>query len=89
MDLNDCIRVLTSWHRYNTFFVLYPLGISCECWLIYRSLPFAGQVDDRYALALKVILGVYVPGSYILYSHMIAQRRKVMKGKSKAKARIQ
>lgn len=77
--------MLTRYARYNTFFVLYPLGISCECWLIYRSIPFAAQISELYALALKVILGIYVPGSYILYSHMIAQRRKVMKGKGKAR----
>lgn len=51
-----------SWLRYNTFFVLYPLGISCECWLIHRAIPFAAQLDERYAFALKGVLMVYVPG---------------------------
>ena len=74
-----------SYDRYNTFFVLYPIGISCECWLIFKSIPFADQLDALYALAFRIILAVYVPGSYILYSHMIAQRRKVMKGKGKAR----
>ncbi|CAC9888407.1 unnamed protein product [Aureobasidium pullulans] len=35
------------WLRYNTFFILYPLGIS---------------------------------SSYILFTHMMAQRRKIMRG---------
>lgn len=77
-------KILTV-NRYNTFFILYPIGISCECWLIYSSLPFAQQLDPRYALALVATLAIYVPGSYTLYTHMVAQRRKVMKGKSKAK----
>lgn len=58
-----------SWLRYNTFFMLYPLGISCECWLIYRAIPFAAQLDERYALALKGILAIYVPGKHCLCTH--------------------
>lgn len=67
--------------------MLYPIGISCECFLIYRSIPFAAYLDERYALVLKVILGIYVPGSYILYTHMMAQRKKIMKGRSSTKSK--
>ncbi|KAK1138604.1 hypothetical protein N8T08_002166 [Aspergillus melleus] len=55
---------LTAWGvteciRYNTFYILYPLGITSECVLVVKALAPAG--------------------SYILYTHMIAQRKKVLK----------
>ncbi|KAI9667353.1 MAG: hypothetical protein M1821_000168 [Bathelium mastoideum] len=76
------------WLRYNLFFVLYPMGIQGETWLVGRV---AGGVDPRRegAWARWVKWGcwgallVYVPGAYILYTHMMAQRRKVMKGKAR------
>lgn len=87
------------WLRYNTFFVLYPLGIGSECWLIFLSTEPARKMDWRVEWALWAVLAVYVPGesvsdqnweaglvyangfegSYILFTHMMAQRRKVMR----------
>jgi len=73
-----------SWLRYNTFFVLYPLGIVSECALVYAAIEPAGMVYGVAAkVGLWVVLGVYVPGSWVLYSHMMTQRRRVMKGKAK------
>ena len=68
---------LWTWLRYNTFLVLYPLGIASECWLVYSAIPLAKERNEMFAYALWVILAVYVPGSYILFSHMLAQRRKI------------
>ncbi|KAJ9660719.1 hypothetical protein H2201_006798 [Coniosporium apollinis] len=73
-----------SWLRYNTFFVLYPLGISSEAAVVWKAVGPAGRVNLAWAYFLKAVLAVYVPGSYILYTHMMAQRRKVMRGKQKA-----
>lgn len=70
-----------TWLRYNTFFVLYPLGIASECWLVYAAIPGARRrfgIEGEWAL--RAVLGVYVPGSYVLFTHMMAQRRKVMRG---------
>jgi very-long-chain (3R)-3-hydroxyacyl-CoA dehydratase len=72
-----------TWLRYNTFFVLYPIGISSECWLMYNSIEPAKRYQGMDWL-FKVVLLIYVPGSYILYTHMMKQRRKVLKGKQKA-----
>ncbi|KAB8343172.1 hypothetical protein FH972_022762 [Carpinus fangiana] len=72
-----------NWARYNFFFVLYPLGISCECWLTYKAIPFAMKKDPIIAYIFIGTLVIYVPGSYILYSHMMAQRKRVMRGKRK------
>jgi very-long-chain (3R)-3-hydroxyacyl-CoA dehydratase len=51
-----------TWLRYNTFYVLYPLGISSECWLIYKAIAPAKEWRQEYAWALQLILFVYVPG---------------------------
>jgi very-long-chain (3R)-3-hydroxyacyl-CoA dehydratase len=73
------------WLRYNTFFVLYPLGISSECALIWMAMrgPAAKAKEGGMQMFYKLVLAVYVPGSYILYTHMMAQRRKVLKGKGR------
>ena len=73
-----------TWLRYNTFFVLYPIGISSECWLIWLAMKPAQKQEKGMDWLFKAVLFIYVPGSYILYTHMMAQRRKVMKGKAKA-----
>lgn len=85
--------------RYNTFYVLYPIGITSECTLIVQALGPAGDLNPLFQYALIAILVIYVPGmftlndlgmlanwpgSYILYTHMIAQRRKVLRGKQRA-----
>ncbi|KAK2871933.1 hypothetical protein FQN49_002692 [Arthroderma sp. PD_2] len=74
------------WLRYNTFFVLYPVGISSECFLIYLTVTNATSLLSVLRLAFVVILLVYIPGSYVLFTHMMAQRRKVMKAEGKKKA---
>ena len=74
-----------SWLRYNTFFVLYPLGIASECSLIFKAIGPAAAYDARLPYVLYAILAIYVPGSHILYSYMMKQRSKVMKGKATEK----
>ncbi|KAJ6188797.1 hypothetical protein N7519_003705 [Penicillium mononematosum] len=69
---------------YNTFYVFYPVGISSECALIFQALGPAGELSPLFRYLLIAILVIYVPGSYILYTHMIAQRRKIMRGKKRA-----
>ncbi|KAK8220140.1 hypothetical protein M8818_000556 [Zalaria obscura] len=68
------------WLRYNTFYVLYPMGISSECWLVYQALAPARSWNLAYEYILKAILFIYIPGSYVLFTHMMAQRRKVLRG---------
>ena len=48
-----------TWLRYNTFYVLYPIGISSECILVWK----ASTVAERpLQLVFWGLLGVYVPG---------------------------
>jgi hypothetical protein len=48
--------------RYNLFFILYPIGISSEMWLVYSSIPAASKQNPLYGYGLWAILGIYVPG---------------------------
>lgn len=51
---------------------------------MYLSLDHAEKyVHEYYKWFLMLVMGIYVPGSYILYTHMMAQRRRVMRGKSR------
>jgi very-long-chain (3R)-3-hydroxyacyl-CoA dehydratase len=55
---------IISWLRYNMFFVLYPLGISSECWLVYKAIEPARKVRQEYAWLLQLTLFIYIPGMY-------------------------
>ncbi|KAL7791036.1 hypothetical protein V8C37DRAFT_410622 [Trichoderma ceciliae] len=76
-------RALT-WLRYHTFFVLYPIGILSECSLVYLAAVGPAATATEYPLTLMPyvlygILVIYVPGAYVLYTYMMAQRRKVLR----------
>jgi hypothetical protein len=51
-----------TWLRYNTFFVLYPLGISSECWLVWKATGPAEELEPLIKWAYLAILAIYVPG---------------------------
>ncbi|OAQ89203.1 protein tyrosine phosphatase [Purpureocillium lilacinum] len=68
-----------TWLRYNTFFVLYPVGITSECALIYLATVPAAMRNPVEPYILYAVLAIYVPGSYMLYTYMMSQRRKVLR----------
>ncbi|KAJ3086580.1 hypothetical protein HK102_012885 [Quaeritorhiza haematococci] len=74
------------WCRYTFFFVLYPLGAGSEWWLLTNAFDAARKLDERVYWAFYVMSWVYAPGFYIMYTHMIGQRRKYLGGASKAKS---
>lgn len=51
-----------TWLRYNTFFVLYPVGILSECSLVYMATAPAGVRSPFEKYLLYAILVIYVPG---------------------------
>jgi very-long-chain (3R)-3-hydroxyacyl-CoA dehydratase len=51
-----------TWLRYNTFTVLYPMGISSECWMIYKAIAPAREWRQELAWGLQLLLLVYIPG---------------------------
>lgn len=89
-----------TWLRYSLFIVLYPTGITGEVGSLWTSLPFirahrvgewalpnAHNVAFSWYLSLWAALVVVYPvGSYIMYSHMLKQRRKMLGGVAKGKA---
>ena len=64
--------------RYSTFLVLYPLGIASECGMILAATVYAEDAHPLLPAAFYAILALYVPGSYVMYTHMLKQRRKVL-----------
>lgn len=70
---------LWTWLRYNTFLVLYPLGVASECWLVWKASEPAGEINEIYKFALWAVLGIYVPGFYVLFTHMLKQRKRLMR----------
>lgn len=64
------------WLRYSAFFVLYPLGLITEFYVVYLSLDAAGTGFFHYFLVFGLFL--YIPGFITLYSYMIKQRGKVL-----------
>lgn len=66
--------------RYNLFWVLYPTGVASELLIIYSSLSWA-QIKYGPWLQWSLIgsMLTYIPGLPMLFLHMVAQRKKVMK----------
>lgn len=52
--------------RYNTFYVLYPIGITSECTLIYQALGPAAGIEPLFSYFLIAVLVIYVPGMFLL-----------------------
>lgn len=50
--------------RYNTFFILYPMGAGSEAMCIFTSLHEAWKWDQRYYWFLVVVLVTYPPGEF-------------------------
>ncbi|GJE94430.1 PTPLA-domain-containing protein [Phanerochaete sordida] len=68
------------WLRYTTFWVLYPTGASSEAALIWSTLPPLADLAswgpaDYFRGAMFCI---WWPSLYVLYTHMIKQRRRVL-----------
>ena len=53
------------WLRYNTFYVLYPIGISSECILVWKASNIA---EHPWNWVFWAVLGVYIPGQYSAHS---------------------
>lgn len=84
--------------RYSLFIVLYPTGITGELGQLLTSMPYVQEhrVWDvrlpnphnlmfNYPLIQYLLLALYVPGSYIMYTHMLKQRKGKLGGGAKPK----
>ncbi|RPD78820.1 PTPLA-domain-containing protein [Lentinus tigrinus ALCF2SS1-7] len=68
--------------RYTLFYLLYPTGASSEALVIYATLPHPalGLHADLHANVREFLFAIWWPGLYVMYAHMIKQRRKVLGG---------
>ncbi|MCJ1433236.1 hypothetical protein MMC27_002595 [Xylographa pallens] len=79
LNLQGEVPAWLTWLRYNTFYVLYPLGIGSEMGCVYLASTAARTRGTK--LLLWDVLLLYVPVGYVMYTHMMTQRRKVVRGK--------
>ncbi|KAK9436091.1 protein tyrosine phosphatase-like protein [Metarhizium brunneum] len=84
LSLAGALPSFLTWLRYSMFYILYPMGITSECMLVYAATGPAAERSSFAPWALYAILAIYVPGSYVLFTHMMKQRSKVLRS-SKAK----
>lgn len=96
----DAIPSLLKYARYSGFLVLYPLGITGEIVCLYNALPFIKANApltvtmpnwynfsfDYYGFVWFTLLGMYPYGSWVMYTYMLSQRRKVLAGDKKKTA---
>ncbi|KAK4123538.1 PTPLA-domain-containing protein [Parathielavia appendiculata] len=67
------------WLRYSAFLVLYPVGISSEVAMtLQAAFGPASALASWYPYALAAVMLSYIPGSFILYTHMLKQRKKYL-----------
>ncbi|KAJ5246029.1 hypothetical protein N7468_001012 [Penicillium chermesinum] len=65
-----------KWLRYSLFTVLYPVGIGSEWWLMYQATT---ETSNWAVQALfYFFLGLYIPGTVMMFSYMLKQRRKML-----------
>ncbi|EKD14866.1 uncharacterized protein L3040_003917 [Drepanopeziza brunnea f. sp. 'multigermtubi'] len=69
------------WLRYSAFVGIYPVGIAAEMWLVWRAI---GEPASKWVTGIMYgeLLGLYLPGSYYLYSYMLRQRSKTLRLKN-------
>ena len=83
-SLTDMIRyfyymrsssLMLRWLRYSAFIVLYPIGLSCEPYIVYLTLS---KVQGGYYYFLCACLLAYIPGFLYLYGYMWKQRGRIL-----------
>ncbi|KAL2714985.1 very-long-chain (3R)-3-hydroxyacyl-CoA dehydratase 2 [Vespula squamosa] len=99
MNLVGYVPYFLKWLRYSSFMILYPTGISGELLCIYKVIVYSKSNPDvwsytlpnqwnftfSYLYFLLMIVVAYIPGSPIMYKHMLLQRQKVFNTNAKAK----
>jgi len=73
-----------TWLRYSTFYVLYPIGAGSEALVALSTISewqngqYLNWVLEDWIKAGMVF--IWIPGLYVMYTHMIRMRRKVLGG---------
>ncbi|KAF7722114.1 hypothetical protein EC973_003694 [Apophysomyces ossiformis] len=82
-NLTSSVPAFLVWARYTLFLILYPTGVGSELMMVYQSLPYAKEYNPAYFYGLIGVSLVYLPGFPVLFSHMLTQRRKYLRGTAK------
>ncbi|KAF8554180.1 PTPLA-domain-containing protein [Imleria badia] len=67
-----------TWLRYSTFYLLYPLGAGSEALLAFSTISewhAIWSIEDWLKAAMVLI---WIPGLYVMYTHMMRTRTKVL-----------
>lgn len=83
LSLAGCgVPAWLTWIRYSTFYVLYPIGAGSEALVMLSTIPeWSGgkwvmwSTEDWVKAGL---VAVWVPGLWMMYSHMMHMRRRVL-----------
>ncbi|EEB06257.1 phosphoprotein phosphatase [Schizosaccharomyces japonicus yFS275] len=71
------------WLRYSAFIVLYPIGAGSEFLLVLKTLRTAVSSWFPNKIIWPLILVIYPPGLWHMYTYMLSQRRKAMNASAK------
>ena len=85
---DNLIPYFLLWARYSFFIVLYPIGVSGEILTILFSKQELVKYNTKYIninYIIYAIIALYIPGLFILYSHLLKQRKKALYGVKKEK----
>jgi len=74
----NAVPYFLTWLRYSSFLPLYPIGVASEMTLTFYSLEVAAKLHAAVFVGLSAILFMYPIGLYVLYTHMMRQRTKVL-----------
>jgi very-long-chain (3R)-3-hydroxyacyl-CoA dehydratase len=80
-SLRGSVPSVLQWLRYNTFLVLYPLGVGSEMTEVWKAIPEAELNYPGLGYGFYAILASYAPGFYVLFGYMLKQRRRLSRGK--------
>lgn len=73
LNLVGSVPGLLTWLRYNTFYVLYPVGITSEMLLIFNASNTVADNAWQQWVFRGILLG-YIPGSWFLSSLIMGTR---------------
>ena len=82
-----------TWLRYTAFIPLYPVGFTGEMGCFWTAIPFV-KSTGKWSITMPntqnfsfsyanwiyfLLFVVYPPGSWVMYSHMLSQRKKQLR----------
>eukprot|EP00835_Amoeboradix_gromovi_P002768 NODE_163_length_16507_cov_1.031814.p10 type:complete len:201 gc:universal NODE_163_length_16507_cov_1.031814:4062-3460(-) len=73
------------WVRYTGFIVLYPVGVAMEVFTLYM----VTLQNHSFNFILYIIMACYIPGLFVLYTHMLKQRSKALHKEKKTSDKVE